>query len=100
VNVDAQEVELTVAGRTVPIWIVRVAERLFIRSYLGERARWYRHVQATHTAHIDGVEVRLVGSHDLDDEIDDAYYAKYGHSVYADAMVAPQARATTLEVLL
>ena len=99
-NAASQEVELTVGGRTVPIWIVRVGDRLFVRSYLGQSARWYRRVRETGKAHIDGEEVRLVDSHDADDAIDEAYADKYGRNAYVDAMVAPEARTTTLEVLL
>ena len=82
----------------MPIWIVRVGDRLYIRSYRGAGARWFRRVSQGHAARIGGRDVELVASHEEDDAIDDAYRAKYGHSVYADAMVAEEARATTLLV--
>ena len=98
---DTQEVQLTVGGRTVPIWIVRVGDRLYIRSYLGASGRWYRHVLESRRARIDDIDVTLVPApDDVNDAVDAAFHDKYGHSIHAEAMVAPEVRTTTLEVVL
>jgi hypothetical protein len=99
----AEEIELTVGGgRPVTIWVVRVGDELYIRSYRGAGAAWYRRAQAHGEGRISagGVErdVALVESHDADDAVDDAYYEKYGRNSYAAAMVTEDARATTLRV--
>jgi hypothetical protein len=92
--------------RAVPIWVVRVDDDLFVRSWRGARGSWYRTARETHDAHISagGVErdVSLTepGS-GVDDAVDAAYRSKYGrYSTYVEPMMAPQARATTLKLML
>jgi hypothetical protein len=98
----AREVELTVGSGTVTIWIVRVGDDLYIRSYRGAGAAWYRRARRLGEGRIGagGVEqdVTFVDSHEADDAVDDAYREKYGHNRYADAMVTDDARATTLRL--
>jgi hypothetical protein len=100
----AEEIELTVGGgRPVTIWVVRVGDDLYIRSYRGAGAAWYRRAQALGEGRISdgGIErdVVFVDSHDEDDAVDDAFREKYGHNRYADAMVTDDARATTLKLV-
>jgi hypothetical protein len=98
----AQELVLTAGRVSVPIWVVRVDDELYVRSWRGERAAWYRAVRRDGTARIDagGVErdVRLERDGTADDRVDDAYLGKYTRSSYTAAMVAPDARATTLRL--
>jgi hypothetical protein len=90
-------------GRSTTIWIVRVGDDLFIRSYRGREGGWYR--AATHTGRgrvsigATGYDVVFEPAPDVDQaEVDAAYRAKYGRSSYVDAMVTAVAAATTLRL--
>ncbi len=90
-------------GRFTTIWIVRVGDDLYIRSYRGAAGGWYRDVQRTHTARIRAGrrehDVTLQDAPDIEPTtVDDAYRAKYGSSVYVDAMVTPASTPTTLRL--
>jgi len=92
--------------RPRPIWVVRVGEQLYVRSWRGPGGSWYRTARATHQGHIAAggidrdVSLAEVGDDDLNDAVDAAYRAKYGrYSSYVEPMIAPQARATTLKLV-
>ena len=75
-----------------------------MRSYRGPNGSWYRAATQKHEGVVraDGVarDVTFDPDHDCHrSAIDDAYRAKYGRSSYADAMVTPDAAATTLRLL-
>lgn len=91
--------------RPVTIWVVRVADDLFVRSYRGPDGRWYRDVTARPNGRIasGGVEsdVRFTAA-DVrgSDLIDCAYREKYARfPSYVEPMLTDQARATTLQLL-
>jgi hypothetical protein len=101
----AGELGLTVSGRTVTIWVVRVGDSLYVRSWRGTGGLWFRNATRTGSAHIsaDGVErdVDLFRpDSSVDDLVDDAYRTKYFRYLdsYTAHMVAPQARETTLKI--
>ena len=92
----------------VPIWVVRVGDDVYVRSWRGGAGTWYRHA-----ARGGQLQVRLCGQQ-LDvavelvptaaaahGHIDRAYRTKYGQygSRYVDPMVAPDAQAATLRLL-
>ena len=90
----------------VTIWVIRHGDDLYIRSYRGPGGSWYRHAGDRRDGHIQagGVDRDVTftdADHDLDDQIDAAYRAKYRRysGTYVDPMVAPQARATTIKLL-
>jgi len=91
--------------RPVPIWVVRVDDDLFVRSWRGADGSWYRAARSTHEGHISaggaGRYVSLTEAGDaVADAVDAAYRAKYGrHSGYVEPMIAPPARATTLKLV-
>jgi|SRR5579875_586215 hypothetical protein len=94
--------------KPVTIWVVRVGDDLYIRSWRGRNSVWFRQAQRRHEGRISagGVtkDVTLVDASSdkaLNDEIDAAYQSKYRrHSAaYVDPMIAPQARATTLKLV-
>ncbi|MGH6654768.1 MAG: DUF2255 family protein [Actinocrinis sp.] len=116
---DADELTVQVARadgtvrKPVPVWVVRDGDDLYIRSYKGESAGWYRAVVTAHAAHVHSGGVskdvtfdergRHIGQDDLalNDRIDEAYrtkYQKYG-SRLTDPMITPVARATTLKLV-
>ena len=85
------------------IWVVRIGDELFIRSFRGPNGAWYRTTQRSHRGRIraGSVEgdVAFENVHDNTDAVDAAYRAKYGRSSYVDAMVTPDAAATTLRLI-
>lgn len=93
--------------KPVTIWVVRHGDDLYVRSYKGLEAAWFRGTQVHHEGHIraGGVEkdVTFVEETDpgINDQIDAAYRAKYRRydARYVDPMVAPEARAATIKLV-
>ncbi len=91
----------------VPIWVVRHGDDLYVRSFKGGGAAWYRGTQATHTGHIEsgGVarDVTFAGETDpgLGDALDAAYRAKYRNysASIVNPMLTEQARDATLRLV-
>lgn len=89
---------------SVPIWVVRDGDGLYVRSFRGRDGRWYRAAAASGAGHVrsGGIDkdVTLVAAADagVNDRIDAAYRSKYGHygARYVDPLVA--ARDTTLKL--
>ena len=86
------------------IWVVRVGDGLYVRSFRGQDGVWYQAVQRRPEGRVrGGVEHDATFEHPADadeDAIDAAYrskYARYGPS-YLDPMLAPGARGTTLRL--
>lgn len=90
----------------VTIWVVRLGDDLYVRSYRGRGGAWFRAAQVRHEGRIQagGVEkdVAFVEESDpgINDQIDAAYRTKYRHHAarYVDPMVAPEARAATIKL--
>jgi hypothetical protein len=93
----------------VTIWVVRVGDDLYVRSWRGRTAAWYRGTKGRHEGRIwaGGIEkdvtfVEVVeADHDLHDQIDTAYRTKYRRhgAQYVNPMVAPEARSATLKLV-
>ena len=90
----------------VTIWVVRVGDSLYIRSYRGQSGAWFRAAQRSHAGRIlaGGVEqdVTFVAETDpgLNDQIDTAYHSKYSrYPQYVAPMVIAEVRATTLKLV-
>jgi hypothetical protein len=110
---SADELEIAPLGRNgtpqkpVTIWVVRVGDDLYVRSYKGHGGAWFRAAQARQEGRIraGGIQkdVRFVEENDpgVNDQIDSAYRTKYRRhgAQYVDAMVAPEARATTMKLV-
>ena len=92
-------------GQSVPIWVVRVGENLYIRSWRGASGAWFRAARASRAAHVcaGGVErdVEVLDAEErASDAVDAAYRQKYGrYPTYVEPMVSPVARATTLRLI-
>ena len=109
----AEELELAAVrrddtlGNPVTIWVVRVDDNLYVRSWKGEGAGWFRATQGRHAGHIEaggvGKDVTFVAEtdDDINDRIDAAYREKYRRhgGRYVDPMVAATARATTIKLV-
>ena len=110
---EAEELELaslrrdSSPGKPVTIWVVRVGDDLYVRSWKGHTGAWFRAAQARHEGHVEAGGVRkdvtFVAETDesINDRIDAAYRTKYRRHAgrYVDPMVAPQARATTIKLV-
>jgi len=87
------------------IWVVRVGDGLYARSYRGQAGTWYQAVRRRPHGRVraGGVERDAAFEHPAgvdEDAIDAAYRSKYGRygGTYVDPMVAPGARDTTLRL--
>jgi hypothetical protein len=91
----------------VTIWVVRVGDDLYVRSWKGRHGAWFRGTQLRREGHIQAggidrdVTFVMGADDDVADRIDAAYRAKYrAHGArYVDPMVAPEARAATIKLL-
>ncbi len=111
----AKEDELQIAGRreddslrkSVTIWVVRLGDELYVRSYKGRGSHWFTGILVRHQGHIEsgGVEKDVELAEEADPElnnlIDNAYRAKYrGYSKdIVESVNTPQARAATLRLV-
>ena len=91
---------------TVTIWVVRQRDDLYVRSYKGPDAAWFRGTQVRHEGRIQagGVAKDVTfadADHDLDGQIDAAYRGKYRRysASFVDPILSPQARSTTIKLV-
>jgi hypothetical protein len=108
---EAEELEIAarrVDGtlrKPVAIWIVRVDDDLYVRSWRGSDGHWLRAAQARREGRISagGIDTNVVFldiDEAVDDAVDAAYREKYRHYPnYVAPMTSDQARATTLKLL-
>ena len=89
----------------VTIWVVRVGDALYVRSYRGRDSAWYRGVQLRHEGRIEagGVEKDVVFVEERDPainaQVDAAYRAKYRrYPQYVAPLLTDDARVTTLRL--
>jgi hypothetical protein len=88
------------------IWVVPVGSDLYVRSVNGPQAAWFRATQARHEGHVQagGVSKDVAfadADHNLDDQIDEAYRAKYRRYAKSitDSITSHQARSTTTRLV-
>jgi hypothetical protein len=86
------------------IWVVRIGDELYVRSYRGPAGSWYRAALDVGSGRIKAGGVESHVSFEQADGVvpslvDDTYRAKYGRSPYVDAMATPDAVATTLRLV-
>jgi hypothetical protein len=91
----------------VTIWVVRLGDDLYVRSYKGRASAWFRGVQDRHEGRIraGGVEkdvtfVEEAGS-GINDQIDAAYRAKYRRyaASIVNSIISPEARSATIKLV-
>jgi hypothetical protein len=90
----------------VTIWVVRVAEALYVRAYKGRTSPWFRGTQTRHEGRIQagGIEKNVTFVEEADpainDQIDSAYRIKYRrYPRYVAPLFTPQARAATIKLV-
>jgi hypothetical protein len=94
-------------SNSVTIWVVRIGNDLYVRSYKGRRGAWFRAAQVRHEGHIraGGIEKDVTFVEETnpvtDGRLDTAYRTKYrGYGAqYVDPMVAAEARAATIRLV-
>lgn len=91
--------------KPVTVWIVRHGDDLYVRSVRGRSGHWFRGTQERHEGRIraGGVQkdVTLVDAdHDIDDEVDAAYRAKYRRYAGSilNSVLTAEARSTTIKL--
>jgi len=92
--------------RPVTIWVVPHADNLYVRSVNGRASAWFRGTQGTHQGRIraGGVEKDVTfvePDHDLTDELDAAYRAKYRRypAGIVGSVLTPGARSATIRIV-
>jgi hypothetical protein len=92
-------------GRAVPIWVVRVGDELYVRSYRGPSGGWYRRARSRGSGRIrsgvDEFRVRFseVAAPELRPQIDQAYRVKYGrYGSLVTTMTSDSVAETTLQL--
>lgn len=92
--------------KPVTIWVVRHGEDLYVRSWRGRAATWFRGTMDRREGHIraGGVDKDVLfveADGDLNDPIDVAYRTKYHRygARYVTPMVSPEARAATIKLV-
>ena len=103
--------ELTIVARRpdheplrVPVWVVVAAGEVFVRSYKGPSARWFKRVNNHPLGAISlggpDIEVEFVPylEEALDTDINDAYRVKYSRFDYVTSMWESKAVESTLLV--
>lgn len=91
-------------GTPTWIWSVVVDGNLYVRPYNGPSSRWYQAALKQKAGRITAAgmtkEVSFEAAEDrLNEQIDDAYRAKYSSSPYLDAMIRGDARASTVKII-
>jgi hypothetical protein len=93
-------------SKPVTVWVVRHGDDLYLRSVRGRKAQWFRGTQERHEGRIraGGVQQDVTfvdADHDIDDEVDGAYRAKYRRYAGSilNSVLTPEARSTTIKLV-
>ena len=91
--------------KSVTIWVVRYGDDLYVRSVNGRNGAWFRGTQECREGRIQagGVDRDVSfadADHEIDDEIDAVYRAKYRQypASIVGSVLTPAARSTTLKL--
>ena len=102
---ETDELRLTIAGKTVIIWMVTVEGEVFVRSVYGRGSKWFQraltHGQGEISAGRVQQSVRLVEPGDQSQAAVDAAfrskYQRYAKSI-VDSTVTPKAQGASLQL--
>ena len=108
----AEEIQIASVGRDgtlrkpVTIWTVRHGDDIYVRSVNGRGAHWFRGAQERHEGRIRAGVVQqdvtfVEADHDIDDEVDAAYRAKYRRYTGSilNSVLTSKARAATIKIV-
>ncbi|WP_158750306.1 DUF2255 family protein [Acidobacterium sp. S8] len=90
-------------GTPTWVWSVIVEDQLFVRPYNGSSSRWYKAAMTRRAGRITAAGLTKETNFEavagpLNDQIDDAYRAKYKGSPYLQSMISSRARAATVRI--
>ena len=92
--------------KPVTIWVARDRDDLYVRSVRGRKGHWFRGTQERHEGwiRVSGVQQDVTfidADHDIDDEVDVAYRAKYRRYAGSilNSVLTPEARSTTIKLV-
>jgi hypothetical protein len=92
--------------KPVTVWAVRHGDDLYVRSVRGRSGHWFLGIQERHEGRIraGGVQQDVTfidADHDIDDEVDAAYRAKYRRYAGSilNSVLTPEARSTTIKLV-
>lgn len=91
-------------GTPTWIWSVVVQGELFARAYNGKNSRWYKAAAKQLAGRVSVAGMTKDVSFEpvdgaINDQIDDAYRAKYSQSQYLKPMIGARARAATVRIV-
>ena len=91
-------------GAPTWIWSVAVGNALYVRGYNGTKSRWYQAALRQKAGRIiaAGITKEVIFepvNDSVNDNIDNAYRAKYEKSPYLKPMIAAHARAATVRIV-
>jgi hypothetical protein len=108
----AEELQIASVGRDgtlrkpVTVWAVAHGDDIYVRSVGGRSGHWFRGSQERHEGRIraGGVQQDVTfvdADHDIDDEVDGAYRAKYRRYAGSilNSVLTPEAGSTTIKVV-
>ncbi len=92
--------------KPVTVWAVRSGDDIYLRSVRGRSGHWFRGAQDRHEGRIraGGVQQDVTfvdAGHDIDNEVDGAYRAKYGRYAGSilNSVLTPEARSATIKLV-
>ena len=85
-------------------WSVVVGDALYVRAYNGKKSRWYQAALRQRAGRIATAGMTKEVTFEpvngpIDDQIDDAYRAKYKNSTYLPPMIGARARSATVKIV-
>ena len=109
---NAEEVQIASVRRDgtlrkpVTVWAVRYGDDIYLRSVRGRSGHWFRGAQDRHEGRIraGGVQQDVTfvdAGHDIDNEVDGAYQAKYRRYAGSilNSVLTPEARSATFKIV-
>jgi len=92
-------------GTPTWIWCVAVDGELYVRAYNGPKSRWYQAAVRQRAGRIIGAGMTKDVTFEpvdgpINEQIDQAYRAKYGASPYLRPMISAPARSATIKVVV
>lgn len=88
---------------SLPVWVVRVGDEVFVRSQDGVTSVWFRRAELEPDQYVELAGIRMpvrfehVGDYGAP-EVSEAYRAKYGGPGFPEVLLGPEAVAATLRV--
>jgi hypothetical protein len=92
-------------GTPTWIWSVAVGDSLYVRAYNGQDSSWYRAAMRQKAGRITAAGMLKEVAFEpvegpINDQIDDAYRAKYKDSPYLAPMIGARALSATVKIML